>query len=287
MAETNIGIVGLGLVGRALAAFLSRGGDTVAGCDVSPAACAQALAEGVAVCADLDDLARRCGTLVLCVLDDAALLAVVGTLACPQLARPDRLVVNCVTCSPLAADTTARALGAIDMPLSGSSEQVRNGGALGLVGATDVAWSKHAALLQRLCPRTVRVGGPGAGARAKLACNLVLGLNRSALAEGLALAQRLGLEGTTFVDLLRESPAYSRAVDTAAPRMLQRHFSSPGSRINQHRKDLALILAEAQAAGLDLPLARGQTTLLDRAIARGLGELDNAAVFAALDCTPP
>jgi len=278
MAGT-LGIVGLGFVGRALAA---RAGASmrVAGLDVSPVAVATAAGEGVAPCRDLAELVVRCDAIAICVLDDAALRAVVDALA-PLIRATPRLVINCVTCSPSAADAAATACAAIDMPLSGSSTQIRAGEALGLVGATDAAWAEHSPLLRRLCPSLIHVGGPGAGARAKLASNLVLGLNRSALAEGLALATALGLDGAAFLDCLRASPAYSRAVDTAGPRMLARDFE-PASRISQHRKDLRLIADEAARHGLDLPLAAGQARLLDRAIERGLGGLDNVAVIAAL-----
>lgn len=283
-----IGIVGLGLVGRALAARLTAS-DDVAGIDLRPEAVARAAAEGIACATSLAELAARSDVLVVCVLDDSALDSVVGELS--SLASFDAgsgpLVVNCVTCSPAAADRTASALDAIDMPLSGSSLQIRAGEALGLVGASRQAWDQHAALLRRLCPRLVHVGAPGAGARAKLASNLVLGLNRSALAEGIALAAGLGLDAHAFVELLRRSPAYSRALDTAAPRMLANDFAASASRIAQHRKDVALVLDEAELLGLDLPLARGQLCLLDRAMARGMGELDNVAVIAALQGERP
>ena len=75
------------------------------------------------------------------------------------------------------------------------------------------------------------------GARAKLATNLILGLNRTALAEGLLFAETLGLDGGRMLELLRRSPAYSRAVDVAGPRMVAGDFS-PVSRLAQHRKDL-------------------------------------------------
>jgi 3-hydroxyisobutyrate dehydrogenase-like beta-hydroxyacid dehydrogenase len=94
-------------------------------------------------------------------------------------------------------------------------------------------------------------------------------------------AERLGLDGHRFLDLLRLSPAYSRAVDSVGERMVSRAFEAR-SRLAQHRKDLVLILAQAAAAGQDLPLAQAHLSLLDRAIALGLGDHDNAAVIAAL-----
>jgi 3-hydroxyisobutyrate dehydrogenase-like beta-hydroxyacid dehydrogenase len=110
---------------------------------------------------------------------------------------------------------------------------------------------------------------------------LVLGLNRVALAEGLLFAESLGIEGARFLDLLRRSPAYSRAVDSVGPRMVAGEFTTI-SRLSQHHKDLRLMLDEAVRAGLDLPLVRAHAALLAEAEAQGKGELDNAAVIAAL-----
>jgi 3-hydroxyisobutyrate dehydrogenase-like beta-hydroxyacid dehydrogenase len=229
-------------------------------------------------------VAAACDVLLVCVLDDPQLAAVIDAVV--GASRAPGLVVNAVTCSPAAADRTMAQLRAcgvdgVELPMSGSSAQIARGEALGLVGAEAAVWDRHRACLQRLAPRSMHVGPPGAAARAKLASNLVLGLNRSALAEGLALATALGLDGQVFLQLLRESPAYSRAVDAAGARMLARDFT-PVSRLSQHRKDLRLILEAGEASGLALPLAHAQAQLLERAVAAGLGELDNVAVIEAL-----
>ncbi len=283
-ADTTIGILGLGLVGQALATRLKACGYPVAGCDPSPAAQTAAQAAGVQVTASATALARQCEAVIICVLDDAALLACANAVA--DAPGKTVLVLSCVTASVQATQDAASLLerhhiAFADMPLLGSSRQIAQGEALGLLGADEAVpggWSK---LLSDLCPRYRHVGPRAYGVRAKLACNLVLGLNRAALAEGLALATTLGLDGTRFLELLRESPAYSRAVDVAGPRMVARDFS-PASRIRQHRKDLALILEQGDQAGLDLTLTAAHAALLDRAIEDGLGDLDNAAVIAAI-----
>jgi 3-hydroxyisobutyrate dehydrogenase-like beta-hydroxyacid dehydrogenase len=293
-----IGIAGLGFVGRALAARAREQGWSVIGCDPHAPAATLAGSIGVRVLPGVAPVAAACDVLLVCVLDDPQLAAVIDAVvgAAPKAAaevaaeapagavpaalasRGPGLVVNAVTCSPAAADRTVAQLRAcgvdcVEMPMQGD--------ALGLIGADAAVWGRHRACLQRLVPRLMHVGPPGAATRAKLASNLVLGLNRSALAEGLALATALGLDGEVFLQLLRESPAYSRAVDVAGPRMLARDFT-PVSRLSQHRKDLRLILEAGEAAGLALPLAHAQAQLLERAVAAGLGELDNVAVIDAL-----
>ena len=279
----TVGILGLGLVGQALASRLAGCGYTLAGSDPSPAACSAAGALGVTICRSATELALRCELIVVCVLDDAALLACAHALA-TSTGRP-KLVVSCVTSSVEACTEAAAVLhdnsGFADMPLLGSSQQIARGEALGLLGADTKTKEYWAEFFRDLCPNYRHVGASGCGVRAKLACNLVLGLNRAALAEGLALATTLGLDGTDFLDLLRESPAYSRSVDVAGPRMVARDFA-PASRIRQHRKDLTLILQQGEQAKLNLSLTAAHAELLDRAIAQGLGDLDNVAVIAAI-----
>ncbi len=280
----TVGILGLGLVGHALASRLQAGGHRVTGFDPSPAAQSAARATGVTIAATPQELTSQCEVILVCVLDDAMLASCAQAIAVhPGVVK---LVVSCVTASVQATEQAAALLAAqqldfADMPLLGSSRQIGQGEALGLLGSNDSVLERWNALLADICPRYRHVGKAGYGVRAKLACNLVLGLNRAALAEGLALATTLGLDGTDFLDLLRESPAYSRAVDVAGPRMVARDFT-PASRIRQHRKDLALILQEGKSADLNLSLTAAHADLLDLAIAQGLGDQDNVAVIAAI-----
>ncbi len=291
MSKGRLGVIGLGHVGRALAHRASAAGLQVQGFDVAPGAVTLAVAAGMAVAPDLPSLLESCSIALVCVFDDEQLGDVTGRIAASQpFASNQGLVINAATCSPAAVEAAAAALQQrgidfVELPLSGSSVQIRDGQALGLIGADAAVLARHAGVIEVLSPQRFHVGPPGAGARAKLASNLVLGLNRAALAEGIVLAERLGLDGHRFLELLRQSPAYSRAVDTVGDRMVAREFEAR-SRLAQHRKDLELILAQAEAAGQGLPLARAHLSLLDRAVALGLGDHDNAAVIAALTTEP-
>ncbi len=286
----TVGILGFGLVGQALAARLKGGSYQVLAYDPATPAQATAMALSLSVAHDAQALAAQCDVVLIAVLDDAALRLCADALA-QNAGQPElriQLVISCVTASVAATQYAESALSRIafaDMPLLGSSQQIAAGQALGLLGASDSVAQQWGSLLAVLCPNYRHVGPCGYGVRAKLACNLVLGLNRAALAEGLALATTLGLDGTAFLDLLRESPAYSRAVDVAGPRMVARDFaprSRPLSRISQHRKDLGLMLDEGRRNDLNLSLTQAHARLLDQAIAQGLGELDNVAIIDAI-----
>ena len=119
------------------------------------------------------------------------------------------------------------------------------------------------------------------GARAKLATNLVLGLNRAAFAEGLVFAESLGIQPAAFLELVLASPARSDAAALKGPLMVAGDFA-PQSRIRQHLKDLELMLAGAGAMGQRLPLTETHAALLRAAVACGDGELDNAAIVRQL-----
>ena len=122
------------------------------------------------------------------------------------------------------------------------------------------------------------VGPSGCGSKAKLATNLVLGLNRLVLAEGMVFAEKLGLPLDTFLRLLKVSPAYSAAVDVKGEKMLKNDFE-PVSRIRQHHKDVSLMLKHANRHNQRLPLSDAHLKILERAIAAGDGELDTSAVI--------
>ena len=121
----------------------------------------------------------------------------------------------------------------------------------------------------------------GDASRAKLAINLILQNNRAALAEGIVLAERMGLDGQTFLAAARESAAYSRVMDTKGEKMLSRDFR-PQSHISQTLKDAELILQEAERRGLDLPVTEAQAELLRTAIAIEGPDSDSAAIIEAI-----
>src|SRR5262245_26348020 len=169
---------------------------------------------------------------------------------------------------------SARSVIYLDATVSGSSVQVRDGHAVFLVGGPDDEFRASHELLSRIAGKVFHVGPAGSGARMKLVTNLVLGLNRAALAEGLHFASSLGLDPTAALAVVKECPSYSRAMDAKGEKMVRGDFA-PEARLSQHLKDVRLMLAEAGRAGAGLPLTEAHRELLERAEALGLGSLDN------------
>ena len=177
----------------------------------------------------------------------------------------------------LAQRAAAAGLRFIEAPVSGTSDQVLRGDGVGLIGGDVPADAQLTAMFDALMPRRFHVGKIGDGAKAKLAVNLILNLNRLALAEGLVLAERMGLDAKTFFDIARGSAAYSQVMDTKGGKMVTRDFT-PHGRAAQALKDVRLMLAQAARAGQQLPGCEVAATLLESCLRHGEGDLDSTVI---------
>ena len=166
----------------------------------------------------------------------------------------------------------------LDSPISGSSQQIRMREGVFMVGGDPEAFEHCKDLFSTVAKEFFYLGISGNGSRAKLASNLILGLNRLVLAEGLVFAERFGFDLKSFLSLLKKTPAYSCAMDAKGEKMIDGDFK-PQSRISQHHKDLELILHYAKELEQPLPLTRLHKNILEDAMKAGDGELDNAAVI--------
>jgi 3-hydroxyisobutyrate dehydrogenase-like beta-hydroxyacid dehydrogenase len=199
-ASQPVGVVGLGLVGRALAERLAAAGFVPCGFDIDPARRAAAEARGLACAETLGDLARRC-TIALIVVYDGTQAASVCTEMGKAAPRQLDMLISITTCLPGEIEALSRAaaehnLDFIEMPISGTSAEIAAGTATGLVAGSAAALARAEAILAALCPRRIPVGGLGQASRMKLAINLVLQLNRAALA--LPLPKRSALSHRPF-----------------------------------------------------------------------------------------
>jgi 3-hydroxyisobutyrate dehydrogenase-like beta-hydroxyacid dehydrogenase len=233
-----------------------------------------------------------CEINVVCVFNTEQVVEVVsgpggGLEAIAQGGTGARIFVVTSTCDPdrlaaLAARVEPEGAHVIEFPISGTSRQVAQGDGVGLAGGDPDVVDRAAAVLDAICPRRHYTGAVGNGSRAKLAVNLVLGLNRAALAEGIVFATRLGLDPVAFLELARGSAAYSQVMDVKGDLMARRAYTEPQSRVDQSLKDFGLMLAQARARGQELPFASVYARMLEDCIASGEGEWDNAAIAEAI-----
>jgi 3-hydroxyisobutyrate dehydrogenase-like beta-hydroxyacid dehydrogenase len=283
-APETIGIIGLGLVGSALADRLLERGYAVVGYDIDAVRNEALQARGGTVAPGPAAVAEQSERIVLSLMTTAIVCDVVeGENGILSPRRRAGCIIDTTTGDPeavaaLAGRLSSRGIAYLDATISGSSEQIRRRAGTFMVGGTPEAFERNRDLFHVFSDRVYHAGPAGSGSRAKLASNLVLGLNRLALAEGLVLAERLGLDLPALLEVLENSAAYSAAMDAKGQRMLDGHLV-PQSRIRQHLKDVELILDHALKAGQALPLTAAHREVLARAVAAGDGDLDNAAVI--------
>jgi 3-hydroxyisobutyrate dehydrogenase-like beta-hydroxyacid dehydrogenase len=280
----RIGLVGLGLVGTAIAESLLDQGLDVVGFDVDPARCRELEKSGGMPVAGAAEVAGRAECVILSLPDtDAVLAAVEGPGGILEAERRPTHIIDTTTGDPdetifLAGRLANSGISFLDATISGSSRQVRDRRAVFMVGGEKRAFDACRDVFSALTENVFYVGPSGSGSKAKLASNLILGLNRLALAEGLVFAEKLGLDAASFFQLLKATPAYSAIMDTKGDKMLNADFV-PQARIRQHRKDVALILRYAEKAGQELPLSKVHLDVLDKSIAAGDADLDNSAII--------
>ncbi len=283
----TIGLVGIGLVGSALAENLLAAGFDVVGYARRESSRANLVRLGGRAAASLADVTRSAARVILSLPDSDVVDEVVfGPHGLSRLDTAPRLILDTTTGEPERTEAMARALTAcgiqwVDAPISGSSQQIRQRQGVVLVGGTRAGYDACLDLLRAIAEHHYYLGSAGAGSRAKLASNLILGLNRLVLAEGLVFAERLGLDLPAFLAMLKTTPAYSRAMDVKGEKMLRGDFT-PQSKIAQHHKDLRIILEYAGRDGQELPLARVHQEILGRAMTAGEGDLDTSAVLQVL-----
>jgi 3-hydroxyisobutyrate dehydrogenase-like beta-hydroxyacid dehydrogenase len=285
---STIGIVGLGLLGHAIASRLIEAGHSVIGFDVladrvsalgvmggKPASSSAAVAQSAeAVCTLLPSLATA----------ETAILGAGGILAG---ARPDLAVIQMSTISPtlterLAREVTARGLGFLDCPVSGTSSMVERGDGIFFVGGDRALFERWQPVLESVLARAVLVGQVGQAMVLKLVANLLVALNSAAAAEALTLARKAGLDLPLALDVLNASAAASSMLKVRGPMIVRGEFPAQ-MKLDLFMKDIHLMQEAATAVGAPLPFTDLAERLYAAAQAAGHGGEDLAVVVTALD----
>lgn len=278
-----VGLIGLGLLGAAIGERLSGAGFSVVGWDVDSSRRDGFAGERRILADSCPNVAARCRRIMLCLPTSAIVRAVVDELA-PNLRHGD-LIVDATTGDPdetaaVGRDLAERGVGYVDATVGGSSRQAREGDAIVTAGGSFEHVEAARDLLEAFARRVYHVGPCGSGARMKLVVNLVLGLNRAVLAEGIAFARSQGVDARSALEVLRDGPSWSRVMDTKGEKMLSGDFTAD-ARLTQHLKDVRLILESGARSGAALPLSEVHSRLLEQLVADGWGDLDNAAIALA------
>lgn len=276
--EKSIGLIGVGLLGSAIAERLLGAGFDVVGFDRNADAQARLNELGGISTNSAHDVAHECEHIVFCLPNSRIAASVVDEILPALTGNP--LVIDTTTGDPkemiaIAGRLAERGVEYIDATVGGSSEQARQGDAICMVGGTREAFELASGLLHTFARQVFHLGAVGSGARMKLVVNLVLGLNRAVLAEGLGFARTLGLSLEDALQVLQAGPAASAAANVKGRKMIEGDFT-PQARLSQHLKDVRLILD--QAAHARLPFTTIHARLLEELEQAGRGDQDNSAI---------
>jgi 3-hydroxyisobutyrate dehydrogenase-like beta-hydroxyacid dehydrogenase len=295
MRAAPVGVLGIGLIGTALARRLVGAGLEVVGFDVDAARRDGLAAIGGRALLSVADVARAADRILISVFDTGQVEDVVeGKGGLAEIAAEtgtEKLALVVSTCDPdriarLSGRLAAGPLHLLEAPISGTSAQVAAGDGVALVAGDRQDADAAADILAAICKTFHFMGATGNGGRTKLAVNLILGINRTGLAEGLVFADALGLPLPAFLAAAKDSAAYSQIMDVKGDRMIAGDFSAQG-RVAQSTKDARLMIEAATAVGQDLPLGRTYLDILEKAIAAGDGDLDNSAVMREIQRRKP
>ena len=284
---TTVGIVGLGLLGHAVASRLIKAGHGVVGFDLLPARVEALTALGGTAAPSASAVAQSaeavCTLLPSLATVEEATLGADGIVAG---ARRGLTVIQMSTISPtltkrLAEEVAARGLGFLDCPVSGTSAMVERGDGIIFVGGERALYDRWRPVLESVLPRAVHVGRAGQAMVLKLVANLLVALHSAAAAEALTLARRAGLDLGVVLDVLTASAANSRMLELRGPMMARGEFPAQ-MKLDLFMKDLHLMQEAAAAVGAPLPLTDLAERLYAAAQAAGHGSEDLSVVVTAL-----
>jgi len=275
-----VAFIGLGALGRPMAANLLRAGHPLHVHNRTPDAARPLLEAGAQWAASPAKAAAAAPCLCLCLSDDAAVEAVLG--AAIAGLTPGSLVIDFSTISPATSQSMATALQRIDVayldaPVTGGTEGARAGTLSVLVGGAVESLERARPLLEVVGSTITHFGPAGAGQQAKAINQILVAGSYAAVAEAMALGQRLGLPMDDLRQALARGAAGSWALDHRAAGMVAGQFPL-GFRLALHRKDLAIALAAAAEAGLELPVCRTVAAMEDVLMAAGHGDEDVSAL---------
>jgi 3-hydroxyisobutyrate dehydrogenase-like beta-hydroxyacid dehydrogenase len=284
----RIGIIGVGLLGSAVASRLLKGGFQVAAYDSRPEQVKALQAQGLIATASIAEAAAEADAVftILPSLESVEATIVAGG-GLIETAPRDCTLIQMSTISPeltrrLAAAALAGGLGFLDTPMSGTSAMVERGDCTIFVAGDRSRAEACQAIFDAIAKKTHYVGDAGMASLAKLGTNLLVGLNTAALAEALVLGAKGGVAPGVLVEILKDSAGASKMVDVRGPLMVNRHFDAQ-MKIDLFLKDFKLMLEEGRRLGVPLPLTSVTQQLTAATATAGRGDEDLAAIVTTFE----
>ncbi|HZP92964.1 MAG TPA: 2-hydroxy-3-oxopropionate reductase [Burkholderiales bacterium] len=284
---SNVGFVGLGIMGKPMAGHLIKGGHALF--LHSRSGVPQELtAGGGKACNSAREVAQKSEVIITMVPDTPHVEKVLfGKDGVAEGLSAGKIVIDMSSISPIATKEFAdkvRKLGAdyVDAPVSGGEIGAKNAALTIMVGAAEKTFGKVKPLFELMGKNITLVGEVGAGQVCKVCNQIVVALNIEAVAEALLLASKAGVDPAKVRQALMGGFASSRILEVHGERMIKRTFD-PGFRIELHQKDLNLALSSARALKMSLPNTATAQELFNACQAQGGGKWDHSAMVKALE----
>ena len=281
----NIGVVGLGAMGRGMAASLRRAGWNVHVCDVRLEAAQAFAADGGVACASPAELAAHCEVIVSVVVNaaqtDTVLFGDGGAAAAMQ---PGSLFVMCSTVDPNVSVQFEQRLAALgllylDAPISGGAAKAASGEMTMMTSGTPAAYAKAGTALDAMAAKVYRLGDQaGNGSKVKIINQLLAGVHIAAAAEAMALGLREGVKAEDIYEVITHSAGNSWMFENRMAHVLAADYT-PLSAVDIFVKDLGLVLDTARASKFPLPLSATAHQMFMQASTAGYAKEDDSAVI--------
>ena len=282
----TVGIVGLGIMGGAMARNLVAAGRRVIGFDIERARCAELAAEGIEIAESIAGVARGAQSVLTSLPSPQAVALAAREIAAAGLDR--HVVIEASTLAlddKLAFESTLREAGhvALDSPLSGTGAQAKTKDLVVYASGDTAAIEAQRPLFAGFARATHDVGVFGNGTRMKLVANLLVAIHNVASAEAMVLGMKAGLDPHQVVELIGAGAATSRIFELRAPMMADSRYEPATMRVSTWQKDMAVIGAFAQKLGAPTPLFCATEAIYAAAMGLGFAGQDTAAVCAVLE----
>jgi 3-hydroxyisobutyrate dehydrogenase len=285
--ELRVGFVGLGTMGTLMAANLARAGFPLTLWNRTPGRDQDLIKLGATSAATPAELARSCDVVVACLTDSPQVEEVLfGADGLGEGMSPGALFIDCSTISPVKAAQFAQRLAdqgvsMLDAPVSGGTEGARLGTLTIMVGGEARDVERSAGVFGAMGQSVTHLGPVGAGQWAKAINQVILSGTYLAVAEGVTLGLKAGLDVEKVLGALKGGAAGSWVLANRSDRMVADEYPL-GFKISLHRKDLAIALELAREVGAVLPVTAMAATFEDGLIAQGYGDDDNSALARSI-----
>jgi L-threonate 2-dehydrogenase len=281
-------MVGLGIMGGAIARNLVDRGWRVTGFDIDAARRGELTLANVTIADDVAEVVRDAPIIMTSLPSAAAAEDVAHAIA--NSGQSPRIVIELSTLTigdKLRFEAILKKAGhiALDCPLSGTGAQAKNRDLVVYASGDSNAIARCASLFSDFAKQSADLGKYGNGSRMKFVANHLVAIHNVATAEAMILAQRAGLDPKMVVDMVGPGAGGSRMFQMRAPMMVEGVYEPATMKVSTWQKDMAVIAEFADEVGCTTPLFTLTQPVYTKAMAMGLGDQDTAAVFEVLKKT--